>query len=146
MNVNYILEKNFLKINGEKIYFGDTYNDIKSKTSVSFLVSAKEEDYLICTREEFQLHFKKSKLFMWTISPEKSFFRINKKKIMLNKLKFNRLIKILFIENIKWEFNQELTFLDQVTIRLENNIQFIFKFDIRNKKGVLGKVQFTNEY
>ena len=145
MNVNYILNQNYIKINGQKIFIGDNINEIETKTDLSLFVSQENKDSTIVSEEDFQLHFKENILYMWTISPEKSFLNSNSKKTKLNKIKFNGFLKILFSENIKWEFNQALTFSDQVCIRLENEVDFIFGFDKKNRKGYLGKVGFYNK-
>ena len=54
-------------------------------------------------------------------------------------------MSVLFNEKIKWEFNQKLTFLDQISIQLENNVNFMFGFDEKNKKGCLGKIGLIKE-
>lgn len=145
MNVNYLLNKNYIEINGQEIFIGDTINEIEIKTNLSLFVSQENSDSTIISEGDFQLHFKKDMLYMWTISPEKSFLTSNSKKTKLNKIKFNSFLKILFSKNIKWEFNQALTFSDQVCIRLKNNVDFIFWFDKKNRKGCLEKVGFYNK-
>lgn len=144
MNVDYLLDKKYIKINEQQIFIGDTFNEIETKTNLSLFVSQDNNEYSIVSADDFQLHFKDSIFYMWTLSPEKSLFHINSKKIKLNKIKFNYFLDILFDNNIHWEFNQSLTFLDQVSIRLDNGVDFMFGFDKKNKKGYLGKVGFYN--
>jgi len=145
MNVNYILNKDFIKIGGQKIFPGNSFNEIETKTGLTFFISIQNDNYIIASEQEFQLHFKENILCMWTISPEKSFFTLNSKKKRLNEIKFESFLKILFNKKIKWEFNRELTFLDQICIQLENKVEVIFGFDKKNRKGYIGKIGWTKQ-
>lgn len=144
MNVNYIFDKNYIKINEQKIYIGNTFSEIEIKTRLSLFVSQEDDKNTIVSEADFQLHFKENIFYMWTISPLNSYFYMNSRKIKLCKIRFNDFLKILFNENLKWEFNQTLTFSDQACIRLENKVDFIFGFDKNNTKGYLGKIGYYN--
>ena len=60
-------------------------------------------------------------------------------------MNFNDFLEILFNKDLKWEFNKTYTFSDQVCIRLENKVDFIFGFDDDHKKGYLGKLGCFNK-
>ncbi|WP_196890174.1 hypothetical protein [Aureivirga sp. CE67] len=142
MNINYILTEKYIVINGKEIFIGETINEIENKTNLSLYISQKTEDTIIVSEQDFQLYFKNKMLYMWTISPDKSFLFSNLKKKKLIEIQFNNFLEILFLENIKWEFNKVLTFSGQICVRLENRVDFIFGFDKKNKKVQLSKVGF----
>ncbi|MCF2875191.1 MULTISPECIES: hypothetical protein [unclassified Tenacibaculum] len=145
MNVNHILTQDYIEINGYKIFIGNSFKEIETKIKSTLFISQKNNDSTIVSEGDFQLHFKENLFYMWTISPYKSFLFFDKTKRKLNGIKFNQFLKILFKEKIKWEFNQELTFSDQISIQLENKVNFIFRFDEKNRKGHLGKIGLTKQ-
>lgn len=142
MNVDYILNKDYIKIYDQKIFIGETIHQIEEKINCNLFISLKNNDSTIISENDFQLFFKQNSLYMWTISPDTSFFNFNLKKVKLSSMKLNSFLKILFKKNIQWEFNQNLTFSDQLCIRLDNNVHFIFAFDKANPKGSLSKIGF----
>lgn len=145
MNVNYLLDSDHIEINGAEIRVRDSFVQVETKTGISLFVSEKNKKCTIVSEDEFQLYFNENRLYMWTLSPDESFFKFKRKKFYLRRLGLADFLKVLFAQDIKWEFNQQLSFLDQVCVRLKDNgVDFIFGFDEQYPKGELGKIGFYN--
>ena len=140
MNVDYILTKKHIKIKNHNVTIGDAIDQINALIPSVSSESATNTKNTIVSEGDFQLHFKDHALNMWSLSPEHSYFGTKSKKIKLRKLSHHDFVKILYKNNIRWEFDQELTFSEQLAIRLENNVKFLFSFSKKNKKGILKKV------
>lgn len=140
MNVNYLLKKSYVKLNSVKIYLDDNFDEIKKKTNLELFVSQQFDNSLIISEKDFQLYFESNKLFMWVLIPHNSFFKYNSQKIYLKNITFNKFLKIIYQKKIDWNFQQELTFLNQICIKTSNGLNFIFTFNLESQDGILSKV------